>query len=129
MYLLNEDHKMFIEQVRRMVKEKVEPRAADIDAKAEFPWDIKEVFQEMGLLGLAVPEEYGGCNQGHLFTCLAVEEIAKACVSSSLIVQVQALGWEPILIGGIVSVMSMLSFPFGPHWRQGSIAIGLDRSA
>ena len=53
MYLLNEDHKMFIEQVRRMVKEKVEPRAAEIDAKAEFPWDIKEIFQEMGLLGLS----------------------------------------------------------------------------
>lgn len=54
----------------------------------------------MGLLGLAVPEEYGGNKQGHLYTCLAVEEIAVACVSSSLIVQGQALGWEPILIGG-----------------------------
>ena len=54
----------------------------------------------MGLLGLSVAEEHGGCSQGHLYTCLAVEEIAKVCVSSSLIVQVQSLGWEPILIGG-----------------------------
>jgi alkylation response protein AidB-like acyl-CoA dehydrogenase len=95
MYLLNEDHELFIDEVRRMVTEKVAPRAAEIDAQGEFPWDIKEVFQEMGLLGLSVPEEYGGSRQGHIFTCLAVEEIAKACVSSSLIVQVQALGWEP----------------------------------
>lgn len=54
----------------------------------------------MGLLGLSVPEAYGGCYQGHLYVCLAVEEIARACVSSSLILQVQSLGWHPILIGG-----------------------------
>ncbi|HPX18498.1 MAG: acyl-CoA dehydrogenase family protein [Desulfomonilia bacterium] len=101
MYLLNsKEQKMFVGQLRRMVEDKVWPRAAEIDEKEEFPWDLKKIFQDMGLLGLAVPEEYGGNRQGHLYTCLAVEEIAAACVSSSLIVQGQALGWEPILIGG-----------------------------
>jgi alkylation response protein AidB-like acyl-CoA dehydrogenase len=100
MHLLNEDQKLFVQQVRRMVNEKVAPRAAEIDRTAEFPWDLKEIFQEMGLLGLSVPEAYGGCSQGHIYVCLAVEEIARACVSSSLIVQVQSLGWHPILIGG-----------------------------
>lgn len=100
MYLLDEDKTMFVDQVRRMVNEKVAQRAVEIDKSGEFPWDLKEIFQKMGLLGLSVPEEYGGTSQGHIFLCLAVEEIAKACVSSSLIVQVQSLGWEPILIGG-----------------------------
>lgn len=100
MSLLNNDQKMFVDQVRRMVTEKVEPRAAEIDKKGEFPWDLKELFQEMGLMGLSIQEEYGGCYQGHIYLCLAVEEIAKACVSSSLIVQVQSLGWHPIHIGG-----------------------------
>jgi alkylation response protein AidB-like acyl-CoA dehydrogenase len=100
MSLLNEDQKLFVDQVRRMVTEKVEPRAADIDKKGEFPWELKKIFQDMGLLGLSVPEEYGGFFRGHIFVCLAVEEIARACVSSSLIVQVQSLGWETILIGG-----------------------------
>ncbi len=101
MYLLDsKEQEMFVEQLRRMVVDKVWPRAAEIDEKEEFPWDLKKIFQDMGLLGLAVPEEYGGNKQGHLYTCLAVEEIAVACVSSSLIVQGQALGWEPILIGG-----------------------------
>ena len=100
MYQLNDDQKMFVNQMRRMVNEKVAPRAADIDKKGEFPWDVKKVFQEMGLLGLSVPEEYGGFHRGHIYVCLAVEEIARACVSSSLIVQVQSLGWETILIGG-----------------------------
>jgi len=57
MYQLDEDQKMFTDQVRRMVTEKVAPRAADIDKKGEFPWDLKKVFQDMGLLGLSVPEE------------------------------------------------------------------------
>ena len=61
MYLLNEDQKIFVDQLRKMVADKVAPRAAEIDQKGEFPWDLKEVFQEMGLLGLSVPEEYGGC--------------------------------------------------------------------
>jgi alkylation response protein AidB-like acyl-CoA dehydrogenase len=100
MHLLNGDQKLFMEQVRKMVTDKVATRAAEIDRTGQFPWDLKEVFQEMGLLGLSVPETYGGCYQGHLYVCLAVEEIARACVSSSLIVQVQSLGWHPILIGG-----------------------------
>jgi alkylation response protein AidB-like acyl-CoA dehydrogenase len=115
MGLLNEDQQMFVGQVRRMVAEKVEPRAAEIDKKGEFPWDLKEIFQEMGLLGLSVPEEYGGCYQQHLYLCLAVEEIARACVSSSLIVQVQSLGWEPILIGGSVGQKKK----YGPRVASG----------
>jgi alkylation response protein AidB-like acyl-CoA dehydrogenase len=100
MFILNEDQKVFVDQVKKMVSARVAPRAAEIDKKAEFPWDLKELFQGMGLLGLSVPETYGGFSQGHIYVCLAVEEIAKACVTSSLIVQVQSLGWHPILIGG-----------------------------
>ncbi len=100
MYQLDEDQRAFVDQVRRMVNERVAPRAADIDKKGEFPWDLKKIFQDMGLLGLSVPEEYGGFSRGHIYVCLAVEEIARACVSSSLIVQVQSLGWKTVLIGG-----------------------------
>jgi alkylation response protein AidB-like acyl-CoA dehydrogenase len=123
MYLLNEEQRMFVEQVRRMVTEKVAPRAAEIDRTGEFPWDLKEIFQDMGLLGLSVPEEYGGTSQGHIFLCLAVEEIARACVSSSLIVQVQSLGWEPILIGG----SEVQKKKYGPPIASGEVlmAFGL----
>jgi len=65
MYLLhNEEQKMFVEQLRRMVDEKVAPRAAEIDEKEEFPWDLKKIFQDMGLLGLSVPKQYGGPIRG-----------------------------------------------------------------
>ncbi|MFN2303525.1 MAG: acyl-CoA dehydrogenase family protein, partial [Anaerolineales bacterium] len=126
MSLLNDDQRIFVDQVRRMVSEKVEPRAAEIDKKGEFPWDLKEIFQDMGLMGLSVPEEYGGFYQEHRYVCLAVEEIAKACVSSSLIVQVQSLGWEPILIGGSQEQKKK----FGPQIASGEklICYGLTES-
>jgi len=120
MYLLhNEDVKLFVDQLRKMVDLRVRPRAAEIDEKEEFPWDLKKTFQNMGLLGIAVPEEYGGTRQGHLYTCLAVEEIAVACVSSSLIVQGQALGWEPILIGGTEEQKKK----YGPMISSGDVII------
>ncbi len=120
---LNEDQKLFVDQVRRMVTERVGPRAADIDKKGEFPWELKKIFQDMGLLGLSIPEEYGGFFRGHIFVCLAVEEIARACVSSSLIVQVQSLGWEPILIAGTEEQKKK----YGPSIASGEklIAFGL----
>jgi alkylation response protein AidB-like acyl-CoA dehydrogenase len=120
MYLLHtEELKMFVGQLRKMVDNKVAPRAAAIDEKGEFPWDMKELFQETGLLGLAVPEQYGGAHQGHIYTCLAVEEIARACVSSSLIVQGQALGWDPILIGGTEEQKKK----YGPMVSTGEVII------
>src|SRR5665647_235350 len=120
MYLLHtEELKMFVGQLRKMVDNKVAPRAAEIDEKGEFPWDLKELFQETGLLGLAVPEQYGGAHQGHIYTCLAVEEIARACVSSSLIVQGQALGWDPILIGGTEEQKKK----YGPMVSTGEVII------
>ena len=100
MYLLSDDQNIFVDQVRQMVQEKIAPRAAEIDRTGEYPWDLKEVFGEMGLLGLSVPQEYGGYYRDHIYLCLAVEEIAKWCVTSSLIVQVQSVAWHPILFGG-----------------------------
>ncbi|NWF54302.1 MAG: acyl-CoA dehydrogenase family protein [Syntrophaceae bacterium] len=123
MYALNDEQSLFAAQVRRMAAEKVAPRSAEIDKQGEFPWDLKKIFQDMGLLGLSVPEEYGGFSRGHIYLCLAVEEIARACVSSSLIVQVQSLGWEPILIGG----SERLKKKYGPLVASGEklVAFGL----
>jgi alkylation response protein AidB-like acyl-CoA dehydrogenase len=120
MYLLhNQEQRMFVDQLRKMVDNNVAPRAAEIDEKEEFPWDLKNIFQDMGLLGLSVPEKYGGTDQGHIYTCLAVEEIARACVSSSLIVQGQSLGWEPILIGGSEEQKKK----YGPMVSSGEVII------
>ncbi len=96
----SEEEAMMLAVVRDLVSEKVAPRAAEIDESGEFPWDLKELFAQNDLLGIPIPEEYGGLGGSFVTYVKVVEEIAKACASSSLIVAVQELGMLPILIGG-----------------------------
>ncbi len=96
----SDEEAMILEVVRQLVAEKVAPRAAEIDERGEYPQDIKELFAQNDLLGIPFPAEYGGLGGSFLTYVKVVEEIAKACASSSLIVAVQELGALPILIGG-----------------------------
>jgi alkylation response protein AidB-like acyl-CoA dehydrogenase len=91
---------MILDMVRQLVKEKVEPRAADIDASGEYPHDIKALFAANDLLGIPFPTEYGGLGGTFATYVRVVEEVSKACASSALIIAVQELGALPILIGG-----------------------------
>src|SRR5438270_2464464 len=86
--------------VREIVQGKVAPRAAEIDEKAEYPADIHKLFAENGILAIPFPEEYGGVSGSSVAICMATEEIAKACTTSSLILGVQSLGSYPILLAG-----------------------------
>ena len=99
-YELPPEHMDFRDTIRQIVRERVAPRAAEIDAKAEYPWDIRRLFAEQDILGLPLEEEYGGTGTGTLMLQVAVEEIAKACASSALILMVQELGTLPITLFG-----------------------------
>jgi alkylation response protein AidB-like acyl-CoA dehydrogenase len=96
----SEDEAMILEAVRELVAEKVAPRAAEIDEAGEFPWDVQRVFAQNDLLGIPFPAEYGGLGGSFVTYVKVVEEVAKACASSSLIIAVQELGALPILIAG-----------------------------
>jgi len=96
----SDEESMILDVVRQLVKEKVEPRAAAIDATGEYPQDIKQLFAENDLLGIPFPAEYGGLGGTFLTYVKVVEEVSKACASSALIIAVQELGALPILIGG-----------------------------
>src|SRR5919112_366493 len=99
-YDLPAEHKDFRDTIRQIVTEKVAPRAAEIDAKGEYPWDIRKLFAEQDLLGLPFPAEYGGTGTGTLMLNVAIEEIAKGCASSALILMVHELGTLPIQLFG-----------------------------
>jgi acyl-CoA dehydrogenase len=90
----------FRDTVRQIVTERVTSRAAEIDATGEYPWDIRRLFAAHDLLALPFPEEYGGTGTGTLMLQIAVEEVAKACASSALILMVQELGTLPIQLFG-----------------------------
>jgi alkylation response protein AidB-like acyl-CoA dehydrogenase len=86
--------------IRELVQDRVAPRAAEIDQTGEYPKDIEKLFADNGILGIPFPEEYGGISGSSVTICMGIEEIAKACASSSLILAVQALGSYPILVAG-----------------------------
>ncbi len=99
-YELSDAHKLIRDAARRIAREKVAPRAAEMDESGEYPHDIFAVFAEAGLLGLTIPESYGGSGAGFLALALAVEEVAKHCNSSALILLLSALSTQPINLGG-----------------------------
>ncbi len=97
---LADEEKLMLDVVRELAREKVAPRAADIDATGEFPWDIKELLAEQGILGMPFPEEYGGTGSSKLSIVMVIEELAKYCATTSLILAVQQLGTIPIALAG-----------------------------
>jgi alkylation response protein AidB-like acyl-CoA dehydrogenase len=99
-YALSEEQIDVRDTVRRIAQEQVAPRAAEIDAKAEYPWDLRRLLGEHDILALPFDPEYGGTGTGTLTLHLAIEEIAKACASTALILMVQDLGTLPIRLFG-----------------------------
>jgi alkylation response protein AidB-like acyl-CoA dehydrogenase len=99
-YDLPEEHKDFRDTIRQIVAERIAPRAADIDRAGEYPWDIRRLLAEQDILALPFAEEYGGTGTGTLMLQVAVEEIARACASSALILMIQELGTLPIQMFG-----------------------------
>jgi alkylation response protein AidB-like acyl-CoA dehydrogenase len=99
-YSLPQEFLDFRETIRKMVGERVAPRAAEIDAKAEYPWDIRELFSSHDLFGLPFEVEHGGTGTGALMLSVAIEEVARACASSALMLMVQDLGTLPIKLFG-----------------------------
>ena len=90
----------FRDTIRQIATEKIAPRAAEIDRNAEYPTDIRQLLGEQDILGLPFEEEYGGTGTGTLMLQIGVEEIARACASSALILMVQELGSLPIRLFG-----------------------------
>ncbi|MDQ0338896.1 alkylation response protein AidB-like acyl-CoA dehydrogenase [Caldalkalibacillus uzonensis] len=97
---LSQEQRVIQEVIHRLAQDKIKPRAAEIDEKGEYPFDVKDMLAEHGFIGVTIPEEYGGAGLDLLTYCLIVEEVARVCASSSQVVTVQELGSLPILIGG-----------------------------
>jgi alkylation response protein AidB-like acyl-CoA dehydrogenase len=99
-YSIPPEFEDFRETIRKMVAERVAPRAAEIDESAEYPRDIRELFASHDLMGLPFEAEHGGTGTGTLMLNIAVEEVAKGCASSALILMIQELGTLPIKLFG-----------------------------
>ena len=87
-------------KAREVAKNIVAPRAAEIDEKGEFAWDLAEAYSRYGFLSLLIPKEYGGMDTDITSFCLVTEDSANICASSALLVIVQAVGTLPVVLGG-----------------------------
>lgn len=97
--------KIFRDKVRQMAREKIAPQASLVDEEEFFNRDVESLLWEHGLLTLTFPEEYGGIGKNKAVAlCIAVEEIAKYCASSALLLIIQAVGSFPIIHGGSVQL-------------------------
>lgn len=95
---LSEDHKMVQEMVKKLADEHIRPKAAHYDETREFPWDNVKKLSELGLMGVTVPEEYGGAGMDTMAYVLVIEELSRACATTGVITAVQnSLGEYPLL--------------------------------
>jgi alkylation response protein AidB-like acyl-CoA dehydrogenase len=97
---LTDEQREIRDLVRTLARERVAPRAAEIDKSAEFPWDMVEVLREHDLFGLPFDEEYGGTGTGALMVLVAIEELSKVCATTGLLLAVQELGSLGIKLAG-----------------------------
>src|SRR5689334_10578510 len=100
LYTIPRDYLDFRDTIRQIARERIAPRAAEIDEKAEYPHDLRRLLAEHDVLALPFETEHGGTGTGTLMLNMAVEEIAKACASSALILMIRELGTLPIKLFG-----------------------------
>jgi len=98
-FALTADQLQIQDLIRRVAKEKVAPRANEIDRTAEYPQDMFDLLQQLGLFTLPFPEEYGGTNS-MVSACLAIEEFGRVCYNTAYLLLLQWVPFGAILAGG-----------------------------
>ncbi|OPY86004.1 MAG: Acyl-CoA dehydrogenase [Smithella sp. PtaU1.Bin162] len=122
-FKLNDDQTMLRDTIRRIAQEQFAPKAAEIDASERFPWDNFEILRDNGLLGVNVAEEYGGAGAGQLALLLVLEETARVCGSTSVILTNQGLSSEPLMIAGSEEQKSNFLYRLATGETPGAMAI------
>src|ERR1700710_3104912 len=79
---LNETEREIMQVIRDFARNEVKPRAAEIDATSTFPADLVKKMGELGLMGLPLPEEYGGLGQSYILFALMIEELCATCATT-----------------------------------------------
>ena len=104
LFRLSAEHEAIRAAVRDLCDDKVAPYAAEVDERSEFPQQAYDALRASDFHAPHVPEAYGGAGADALATCIVIEEVARACASSSLIPAVNKLGSLPIMIAGSAAI-------------------------
>jgi len=103
-YALSEEHEALRESVRQLADDKIAPYAAEVDQEPRFPQEAHDALVRADLQAVHIPEAYGGAGADAIATVIVIEEVARACASSSLIPAVNKLGTVPLLLGAAEDV-------------------------
>jgi len=110
-FALSEEHEALREAVRALADDKIAPRAAEIDRTGEFPWDVYDALVKADLHAVHIPEAYGGGGADAIAAAIVIEEVARACASSSLIPSVNKLGTMPLILAASEEVKTAYLTP------------------
>jgi butyryl-CoA dehydrogenase len=120
----DETKQMLADQVRAFAQEQIAPRAKHHDETGEFPSDIVKQLGEMGLMGMMVPEQYGGAGLDTVAYAMAMEEVSAACASSGVIMSVNnSLACAPILAWGTEAQKQKWLAPMARGEKLGCFAL------
>jgi alkylation response protein AidB-like acyl-CoA dehydrogenase len=97
---LSDEQREIRDLIRELARERIAPRAAEIDKSAEFPWDVVDLYRENEIFGILYDEDHGGIGASALMTLVAIEEVSKVCATSGLIIAVQELGSLGLKLAG-----------------------------
>jgi alkylation response protein AidB-like acyl-CoA dehydrogenase len=122
-YQLTEEQQLLRKSVRQLADEKIAPRAAEIDESEQFPHDVRAALVRSGFHAVHIPEQYGGMGADAISACIVVEEVARACASSSLIPAVNKLGSQPILLSGSEQLKNLVLRDIAEHGEMISYAL------
>jgi butyryl-CoA dehydrogenase len=121
---LSAEHRLLQENIRRFAEETVRPRAKEIDETGEFPREFFDQAGELGLAGVAVPEEYGGAGMDTVSYCLVIEEISRVCATSGVILSVNnSLVCDPLLAFGSEEQKQEFLSPLASGAKLGCFAL------
>ncbi|MHB8219556.1 MAG: acyl-CoA dehydrogenase family protein [Acidimicrobiales bacterium] len=98
--MLTDVQRQFRDTLRQFCDERIAPHAAEADRNATYPWSSFEACKEMELPALGIPEEYGGAGADHVTQAIMVEELARACASTSVTLLISKLGMIPVMNWG-----------------------------
>ena len=97
---LTEEQRAFRQAMRQFCEDKIAPYAAEVDATGQYRWENFEACKAMELPALGIPVEYGGAGADHVTQAIMVEELSRACASTSLMMLISKLGMIPVMNWG-----------------------------
>lgn len=123
-FKLSEEQQMLREMVREFTNNEIKPIAAKIDSDEKIPRELIDKLAEVGILGVAFPEEYGGSGFGEVGYCITQEEIARGCMSTATFIGAhQSIGTNAIYLGGSEELKQRYVVPLAKGEKIGAFCL------